>query len=136
MPSAAQNKSFFHESPVERADQASHGWARPEAAPQPRHGREDAAGAAPALPGSQPSPGCLGVDSMESSRGSGCGDASCGAQAFSRPPLSPVTDIPKRVPFTVTSGLHPCSAAVPSAPPLNPSRGTEAGSGRNKNKNK
>lgn len=100
-----QNKSFFHESPVERPDQASHGWAWPEPAPHPRHGREDAASAAPSLPCSQLSQGerCFGVRlewipwNPQAPRASGCGDASCGVcttvQGFSNP-LSPTTDIP------------------------------------------
>lgn len=38
----AAKQVFFRESPVERPDQASRGWARPESVPRPRHGREDA----------------------------------------------------------------------------------------------
>lgn len=44
---AAAKQGFFHESPVERLDQASHGWARMEPAPHPHHGQEDAPWAAP-----------------------------------------------------------------------------------------
>lgn len=85
-------------------------------------GREDAAGAAPSLPCSQRSPGCSGVCSMESPRGSGCGEAPCAAQAFagfsrpSFPQLFPVETKPS-VPFTVSSGLFLALPLSP-APPL------------------